>query len=74
MGSGKHLAGVRVGGIIIRIYYMEKISSESGSLALCAWVVGSAWQGQFLCFESLPDRQALIHLSHIPGQQETVIF
>ena len=39
-----------------------------------AWAVGAAQQGQFLCFESLPDRPALNQLSHIPGKPEPVIF
>ena len=44
-------------------------------LARWAWAMGSARQGQFLCFDSLPeDRQALCQLSHIPGHQETVNF
>ena len=49
-------------------------SPQSCSLARWTWAVGSALQGQFLCFKSLPDRQALYQLSHIPGQQETVNF
>ena len=49
-------------------------SPQSCFLARWAWTVGSGQQGHFLCFESLPGRQGLNHLSHIPGQQETVIF
>ena len=50
-------------------------SPQSCSLARWAWAVGSGRQGQFLCFESLPeDRQALSQLNHTPGQQERVIF
>ena len=50
-------------------------SSQSSSLARWAWVVGSVQQGQFRCFESLPDyRQALSQLNHIPGKQERVNF
>ena len=50
-------------------------SPQSCSLACWAWDVGSVQQGQFLCFESLPEhRQALCQLSYIPGQQETVNF
>ena len=50
-------------------------SPQSSSLVRWAWAVGTTQQGQSLYFDSLPeDRLALCQLSHIPGQQEAMIF